>query len=101
MRIDVVGRSVPVTDTLRQHAEKRSQKLERYLDMVQQITYTLDQASPSKQIFSVELVVDVEHHPNFVAKAEGTDLYGVIDQATDKAARQLHDFKEKLKLEKR
>ena len=51
--------------------------------------------------FAVEVIVDVEHHEDFIGRAEGTDVYVTIDHAMDKAARQLKDFKEKLKLGKR
>lgn len=101
MRIDVVGRQIEVTDPIRQYAEKRSGKLERYLDMVQQITYTIDKEAPSKEAFKAELVIDVEHHENFVASDTGHDIYALIDSVTDKAARQLTDFKQRLKMDHR
>lgn len=101
MRIEVVGRSVQATDPIREYAVKRCAKLERHLDLVQQITYTIEKESPAKEVFKVEVVVDVEHHANFVAHDTGHDLYALIDSVTDKAARQLADFKEKLKLNNR
>lgn len=101
MRIEVVGRNIEVTDPIREYAEKRSKKLERYLDMVQQITYTIEKESASKEVFKAELVVDVEHHANFVSRDHGPDMYAIIDSVTDKTARQLTDFKERLKLNNR
>jgi putative sigma-54 modulation protein len=97
MRIDVVGRHIEVTDPIREHAEGKGQKLVKFYDRIQQITYTLFEAD-QKGEFKVELVVDVEHHDDFVSHATGQDLYGAIDQVTQKASRQLTDFKEKLKL---
>ncbi|MEZ6319295.1 MAG: ribosome-associated translation inhibitor RaiA [Phycisphaerales bacterium] len=101
MRIDVVGRKLTISDRVREHAEKRCEKLERHLDTIQQITFTVDHDGAAKPAYAVELVVDVEHHPNFVAHDKGDDLFAVIDSVSDKAARQLHDFKEKLKLNNR
>ncbi|GJM18258.1 MAG: hypothetical protein DHS20C14_04710 [Phycisphaeraceae bacterium] len=101
MRIEVVGRNIDVTDPIREYAEKRCEKLERYLDMVQQITYTIEKESAAKEVFKAELVVDVEHHANFVSHDTGHDMYALLDSVTDKAARQLTDFKERLKLNKR
>jgi putative sigma-54 modulation protein len=102
MRIEVVGRNLEVTDAIRQHAEGKAQKLPKHLDLIQQITFRLGRADHKHSArFDVEVVVDVEHHDDFVAKADDEDLYVAIDAAITKAARQLTDFKEKLKLGKR
>lgn len=101
MRIEVVGRNIDVTDPIRQYAEKRFEKLVRYLDTVQLITCTIEKESAAKEVFKAELVVDVEHHANFVSRDEGHDMYALIDSVTDKTVRQLTDFKEKLKLNNR
>jgi putative sigma-54 modulation protein len=101
MRIEVVSRKLPATDAIRQYAEKKSGRLTRHFDRIQLVTWTLDKESPAKELYKVEVSVDVEYHPNFIARAEHNDVYAAIDLATDKAERQLSDFKEKLKLEKR
>ncbi|MEL6739087.1 MAG: ribosome-associated translation inhibitor RaiA [Planctomycetota bacterium] len=101
MRTDIVGRNITVTDTLRGYVEKRTGKLERYLDAVQQVVCTFAKVSESSKTVEAELVVDVEHHPSFVAKAESPTVEAAIDAATDKMSRQLTDFKEKLKLNNR
>ena len=99
MRIDVVGRHIEVTDAIREHADTKLSKLPRYFDGTQQITLTISkQSSHGRDEFETELVVDVEKHDNFVSRVRGDDLYGLIDQVTQKATRQLTDFKEKLKL---
>lgn len=100
MRIEVVGRDIEVTDAIREHAEQKCDKLPRYFDGVQLITVTISQGQPHGT-FHVELVVDAEKHENFVSHANGDDLYGAIEQAVNKASRQLKDFKERLKQEKR
>jgi ribosome-associated translation inhibitor RaiA len=38
MRIDVIGRDVKITDDLRQHAERKGEKLPKYFDRTQLIT---------------------------------------------------------------
>lgn len=99
MRIDVVGRHMEVTQAIHDHAQGKLSKLPRYFDGTQQITLTLaKQNSHGQDVFEAELVVDVEKHDNFVSKVQGNDLYALIDQVTQKATRQLTDFKEKLKL---
>jgi putative sigma-54 modulation protein len=102
MRIEVIGRNLEITDAIRQHAEAKAAKLPKYFDHIQQITFRMaPEDHQHKGSFGVELVVDVEKHDDFVSHASNEDLYAAIDQAVQKAARQLTDFKEKLKLGKR
>jgi len=98
MRIEVIGRHFEITDPIREYAEKKSEKLTRYLDTVQQITWTIGKRSSGPDEYRAELVIDVERHAEFVSKADSGDVYASIDAASDKASRQLIDFKEKLKL---
>ncbi len=101
MRINVVGRHIEITDAIRQHAEQKSAKLSKYDDVVLELDYTVGQESPAKELYWAELQVSVRNHPEVVAKSEGHDIYVLIDEVIAKAGRQLHDFKEKVKLEKR
>lgn len=100
MRIDVIGRHLDITEAIRTFAADKAGKLPKHYDGVQQITLRLEQDARHKG-FAVEVVVDVQKHDDFVANAKGEDLYACIDQAVDKAARQLTDFKERLKQGKR
>src|SRR5688500_5797208 len=102
MRIEVIVRNLEVTEAIRQHAESKAAKLPRYYDHIQQITFRMAREDHQhKGSFGVEVVVDVEKHDDFVAHASHEDLYAAIDLAVQKSARQLTDFKEKLKLGKR
>lgn len=96
MRTDVIGKHMEVTDAIRTYAEAKTEKLTRYFDGTQLIQVVLEELKHGE--FSVEIVVDVEKHPDFIARGTGDDLYKCIDQAVDKAARQLTDFKERLKM---
>jgi len=98
MRIDVVGRNMEITDAIREHAEEKAQKLPRYFNGVQQITFTFEQDNHHQHgNFEVELVIDVVKHDDFVARASGDDLYATIDLVVQKGARQLTDHKERLR----
>lgn len=99
MRIEVVGKHMTVTDAIRRYAESKASKLVKFLDLTQQINVFLEEHKRNE--FRVELVVDVAKHDDFVATAKAQDLYAAIDLAVDKAARQLTDFKERLKQGKR
>ncbi len=96
MRIDVVGRRVEVTDAIREYAESKVNKLLKFFDGMQQISVVIEEIKHRE--FAVEVVVDVVKHDDLIARATGDDLYAAIDQAVDKAERQIRDFKEKLRL---
>ncbi|MEN0020745.1 MAG: ribosome-associated translation inhibitor RaiA [Planctomycetota bacterium] len=98
MRVEVIGRNIEATDAIRQHAEKRVEKLPRYFDGTQQITVTIEREGSHPATFKVEVVVDVEKHDNFVSVATDADVYAALDQAAQKSSRQLTDFKERLKV---
>ncbi|HYE02382.1 MAG TPA: ribosome-associated translation inhibitor RaiA [Phycisphaerales bacterium] len=99
MRVEVIGKHMDVTDAIRTYALSKADKLTKFLDMTQLIQVVLE--AHKKGEFAAEVVVDVEHHDDFVAHAKAADLYAAIDLAVDKAARQLTDFKERLKTNKR
>ncbi len=102
MRIEVIGRDFVITDAIREHAESKVSKLPRYFDGVQLITVTISRLGHSNHVtYDVEIIVDVEKHDDFVSHGKGDDLYATIDSAVQKATRQLTDFKDKLKNEKR
>lgn len=102
MRIDVIGRNLEITPAIQTHAETKAGKLPRYFDGVLAITLTISKDDHHKHgSFDVELLIDVQKHEDFVSKAHGPNVYALIDEVVDKGVRQLTDFKEKLKLEKR
>lgn len=96
MRIDVIGRHITITEAIRSYAEQKLDKLPKYWDGVQQMVAVCEQDRHGK--FKVEVRVDVVKHQDFIAHADGDDLYACIDVAVDKALRQLKDFKEKLRV---
>ncbi len=93
MQITISGRHVELTDPIESYCITRCQHLDKFRDHVQSITFVLDKIHVD---FETEAVVDVAHHPNFVAKATHDDLYASIDAVVDKLERQLHDWKEKI-----
>jgi len=98
MRIEVVGRDIEITDAIREHAEEKADKLTRYFNGVQQITFTIEREDHQQHgRFGVELVIEVVKHDDFVARASEEDLYAAIDHAVNRGARQLTDHKERLR----
>lgn len=99
MRIEVTGRHLDLTQAIKDQVVEKASKLPKYYDGVQEIDITIEQRQPTG--FHVEIHVDSEKHDTFVARAEGSDMYGCLDVCVDKMTRQLTDFKEKLKNTKR
>ena len=96
MRIDVVGRHMEITDAIREYAESKVERLVKIFDGTQSIRVVIEQEKHAE--FAAEILVDVVKHEDFVSHGKGNDLYAVIDQAADRALRQLRDYKEKLRL---
>lgn len=99
MRTNVVALHMEVTDAIREHAEAKAKKLDKFQDLTQQIDIKFWKENSSQELYSVEVTVDVINHSDFIAKAEGHDLYIAIDDAVAKVSRQLNDHREKLKIE--
>ena len=95
METIVTGKHLEVTDAIRQYALDKSGKLPRYFDRIQEIEVVADKRE--NHGYEVDLIVHVEHHENFIARAKGDDLYACIDVTVDKMERQLTDHKEKLR----
>lgn len=98
MRVDVVGRNMEVTDAIRKYAEAKASKLVKYFDGLQLVTVAIRKASSNHSSdYDAELVLDVEHHKDFVSHATGPDPYAAIDIVVEKGERQLRDFKEQVR----
>ena len=94
MQINITGRHIQLTTSIEEYAHKKSERVERYFDRIQQVEVIIDKV---KNGYDVELVVDVEHHDPFIATNNEHDLYACIDGAVDKMVRQLSDHKSKLR----
>ena len=94
MEFKITGRHLEITPAIRDYADKKTERVHRYFNRVQEIQVVVDKQD---RTFEVELIVDVEHHDSFIARHRDEDLYACIDQTMDKMERQLTDHKEKLR----
>lgn len=102
MRIDVVGRNLEITEAIKSHAENKAQKLPKFYDGVMAVRFTIHKIDHHhKGSFDVELAISVQKHEDFVSHCKSEDVYGALDEVVHKGSRQLAEFKEKLKVEKR
>ncbi len=95
MRIEVTSKGMDLTPPIEEHVRTKSEKLLKYFDGVQEIEVVLHAAD--KDSFQVEVMVDVVKHDPLIGKSDGSNVYSCIDQAVDRAQRQLTDFKERLR----
>jgi len=82
------------SDALRDYAISKAQHLERYFDGIISVEVTLDM---EKERRSVQVFCHLINKKIVKASAETDDMYASIDEAMDKATRQLKKYKEKLK----
>jgi len=95
MEFKINGRHVEITNPIREYAEQKTARLPRYFDRIQSIEVKI--AKPDAKHFEVEIVADIEHAKDIIARRTAEDLYAAIDEAVDKTERQLTDHKEKLR----
>ncbi|MGP1309704.1 MAG: ribosome hibernation-promoting factor, HPF/YfiA family [Phycisphaerales bacterium] len=95
MRVEVSCRRMDLTPAIQEYAEKRCEKLLKFFNGVQEFEVVIEKAE--KEDFHTEIIAAVVNHENMVAHARGGDVYACIDEASDKLARQLHDYKERIK----
>lgn len=92
MQIDVTGRHIEITDSLKSYVENKFQRLERHFEHINNTHVIL---SVEKDRQKAEATVHV-NRGNLFADNEQEDMYAAIDGLLDKLDRQLKKHKEKL-----
>jgi putative sigma-54 modulation protein len=93
MRIEITSKSLDLTDSMRDHVEKRLAKLTKYFDGILDCHVI---ARAEKFIHRVELTL---HGQGFDLFSEGSaeDFYAAFDSAEEKMERQVRKLKEKIR----
>ena len=86
MAIEITGRHVDVTDSMRDYAEKRLSKLVEEFSKVDKVHVILD---VQKYVHSAEVIVHMRRQISVEAKASSENMYASIDEVVDKAEKQL------------
>lgn len=86
MAIEITGRHVDVTDSMRQYAEKRLDKLLAEFPRVDKVHVILD---VQKYRHIAEIVVHARRHIRLEAKETSDSMYASIDVVVDKIEKQL------------
>ncbi len=92
MRISVTGRHVDVPGPMKEYAEDKAAKLQKYYDRIEQVEVIVGEDSGRH---SVEMIVRTAHAETFVAQERGNDLFASVDLVVNRLERQLTKHKEK------
>lgn len=92
MRLSVRGKNFEVSEALRQYAEKRLKKLERFLGEGVEVQVTM---SVSRDRHVVEVTVPLDGYLLRGEEATG-DMYGSIDLVLEKLEKQMEKYKTRL-----
>src|ERR1700748_17775 len=78
--LTVSSRHMEVTPPLKDYAEQKAGKLEKYYDRIQDIEVILDNGKDKTSGHSarVEIIVNAEHNNKFVAHHDDGDAYACI-----------------------
>ena len=92
MRMDIRGRNIEITDSLKDYTTKRLSKIEKYIDdaRVAQVALSLE-----GEDHKVEVTITLN---NIILRAEVTaeDMYSAIDMVVEKLDKQIEKHKTKL-----
>ena len=98
MRLQMKGRNVEVTDSIRSYAEQKLAKLERQLgDAVRVELELLVEKNPSISANQVAEATVFTKGPVLRAREASRDMKASIDQLTEKLLRQVTNYREKRK----
>ena len=86
MAIEITGRHVDITDSMRDYAQKRLAKLVEEFTRIDKIHMILD---IQKYVHMAEVVAHMGRHVRVDAKAQSDSMYASIDEAVDKVEKQL------------
>lgn len=94
MQINVTGRHMGISESLKEYCREKSERLARFYDRIQSIEVILD---GNNGRHTAEMIVHSEGAQPFVAKEHHEDAFAAVDLMLDKIERQIRRHKEKLR----
>src|SRR5213075_1439673 len=96
MRLQVKGKNVDVSDSIRRYAEEKLRKLDRKLHALTQVELELCvERNPSISANQIAEATVWTKGPTLRAREASTDMKASIDQLTDKLLRQIEHYRTK------
>lgn len=93
MQVAIAARHGELRSDLQSVIEEKAQKLLTYFERLSSIEVTIDFSGGRVK---AEILVDAEHHDNFVSHEDGEDVLACFHAALHKMEQQLRRYKEKL-----
>ena len=93
MRVEITGRSIELTDNMKEHMERRLLKLKRYFNEVMDCHIY---GSQERFVYKFEITLHGNGF-NLFAEAHDEDLHSAFESAADKIERQTRKLKDKVR----
>jgi len=94
MQVNVTGRHMGVTETLRDYCREKAERLPRFLDRIQSIDVVLE---GKEGVHTAEMIVHTAGAQPFVASEQHADAFAAVDLLMDKIEEQVRRYKERLR----
>jgi putative sigma-54 modulation protein len=92
MNIQITGRKIEITESIRHYLTSKFEKLERHAPKISSAHFVLD---TEPHLFKIETNIHVPGHEVF-AESKDKDMYAAIDLLMDKIDSKLSKIKEKM-----
>jgi putative sigma-54 modulation protein len=99
LELTITSRRADLTNSMKEYAEEKVSKLDRYYDRIISTDVIIDQESAEQH--RVEIVVRADHKQTFVAHVDASTFYEAMDLVIDKIGRQLSTHKDKVRNRKK
>jgi putative sigma-54 modulation protein len=94
VKVTITGRSMQVHDSVKEYAEQKAQKLERYSEHLQKVEVILSTQGDNKV---AEMIAVPRKGARVVAQAEHEDQFAAVDLLVEKVSTQLRKLADKRK----
>jgi putative sigma-54 modulation protein len=96
-KVEIVTRNMRLTDNLKEYIEKKTNKLERYLQEIEEIHVEVSHAKSARSATDRQVAQLTVHGKGFILRTEerADDIHAAFDTALDKMQRQIERYKGK------
>lgn len=96
-KIEIVARNMRLTDNLREYIEKKTDKLERHLQEIEEIRVEVSHVKSARSATDRQVAQLTVHGRGFILRTEerADDIHAAFDTSLDKMMRQIERYKGK------
>jgi len=94
VNVNITGRHVEITHSLKEYVVEKAERLQRFFDRISRMQVTLN-VEGDRHI--VEMVLSANRGVTLIGEEVAGDMYSAVDLVVDKLGRQLKKHKDKLK----